>query len=318
MADRLRSELGDHPRLSDACRATARALLDDPLMTAAFLDDRGILGSHVMEETDGRYRERHQRVVQWFRELQERGLIVTDVDPRTLALALVEHDDRTAVGGTTARSARPRPAGGHDRHHRADGRGLRDGDMMHLETFGRAGEPPLLLLHGGGVAGWMWEPMRAHLPPQARVLVPDLPGHGRSAAEDYASPPRHRRTAHADPRGRGPPGHGRGLLARCTARRAARGSATRPRRTGRRDQRTGRAPAHDRTDSGTARRDRRAREEREVRAIAGPGALRTGVAHGRLPAGHRRPFPGRRCSPRSRRTCDSCRLRTGRHSPGRH
>ncbi|MGV2902899.1 TetR/AcrR family transcriptional regulator [Microbacterium sp. AGC62] len=88
MADRVRSELGDHPRLSDACRATARALLDDPLMTAAFLDDRGILGSHVMEETDGRYRERHQRVVQWFRELQERGLIVTDVDPRTLALAL--------------------------------------------------------------------------------------------------------------------------------------------------------------------------------------------------------------------------------------
>ncbi|WP_240745150.1 MULTISPECIES: alpha/beta fold hydrolase [unclassified Microbacterium] len=59
--------------------------------------------------------------------------------------------------------------------------------MMHLETFGRTGEPPLLLLHGGGVAGWMWEPMRAHLPPHARVLVPDLPGHGRSAAQSYAS-----------------------------------------------------------------------------------------------------------------------------------
>lgn len=88
MADRVRGELGEHPRLSDACRATARALLDDPLMTAAFLDDQGILGSHVMEETDGRYRERHQRVVEWFRELQERGLIVADVDPRTLALAL--------------------------------------------------------------------------------------------------------------------------------------------------------------------------------------------------------------------------------------
>ncbi|PRA83090.1 TetR/AcrR family transcriptional regulator [Microbacterium sp. MYb66] len=88
MAERVRRELGDHPRLSDACRETARALLDDPLMTAAFLDDQGVLGSHVMEVTDGRYRERHHRVVAWFHELQERGLIVGDVDPRTLALAL--------------------------------------------------------------------------------------------------------------------------------------------------------------------------------------------------------------------------------------
>ncbi|MFK3679517.1 TetR/AcrR family transcriptional regulator [Microbacterium sp. NPDC090218] len=88
MAERVRHELGEHPRLSDACRETARALLADPLMTAAFLDDQGVLGAHVMEVTDGRYRERHRRVVDWFRELQERGLIVTDVDPRTLALAL--------------------------------------------------------------------------------------------------------------------------------------------------------------------------------------------------------------------------------------
>lgn len=58
---------------------------------------------------------------------------------------------------------------------------------MHHETSGPPGATPLLLLHGGGVAGWMWEPLRAHLDPARRVIVPDLPGHGRSAAEDYAS-----------------------------------------------------------------------------------------------------------------------------------
>lgn len=58
---------------------------------------------------------------------------------------------------------------------------------MHHETSGPPGATPLLLLHGGGVAGWMWEPLRAHLDPVRRVIVPDLPGHGRSATEDYAS-----------------------------------------------------------------------------------------------------------------------------------
>ena len=58
---------------------------------------------------------------------------------------------------------------------------------MHLETYGPHGGRPLLLIHGGGVAGWMWEPMRAHLDAGRRVLVPDLPGHGRSVDEDYIS-----------------------------------------------------------------------------------------------------------------------------------
>lgn len=58
---------------------------------------------------------------------------------------------------------------------------------MHHEASGPPGTPPLLLLHGGGVAGWMWEPLRGHLDPARRVVVPDLPGHGRSATADYVS-----------------------------------------------------------------------------------------------------------------------------------
>ncbi|UYO96923.1 alpha/beta hydrolase [Microbacterium sp. M28] len=58
---------------------------------------------------------------------------------------------------------------------------------MHLERHGEVSRPRLLLLHGGGVAGWMWTPLREHLDPRTRLLIPDLPGHGRSAAEPYTS-----------------------------------------------------------------------------------------------------------------------------------
>lgn len=88
MNDRVARELGDRPRLSSAYRASARALSDDALMTAAFLDDRGILGAHVAEISDGRYRERQRRVIEWLRGLQASGEIVSDVDVEALALAL--------------------------------------------------------------------------------------------------------------------------------------------------------------------------------------------------------------------------------------
>jgi len=85
---RVRSETGEHPRLSEAYRASAHALLDDPLMTAAFLDDRGVLGSHVVEVGEGRYRSRHLGVVEWLRELQSRGELEEQVDAEALGLAL--------------------------------------------------------------------------------------------------------------------------------------------------------------------------------------------------------------------------------------
>ncbi len=58
---------------------------------------------------------------------------------------------------------------------------------MHLHESGPPDGPPLLLLHGGGVSGWMWRPTLSVLRTPARVLVPDLPGHGRSASQDYRS-----------------------------------------------------------------------------------------------------------------------------------
>lgn len=45
----------------------------------------------------------------------------------------------------------------------------------------------VVLLHGGALAGWMWEPVRAELGDEYRLIVPDLPGHDHSADEDYVS-----------------------------------------------------------------------------------------------------------------------------------
>ncbi|MEV4569979.1 alpha/beta hydrolase [Nonomuraea sp. NPDC049419] len=65
---------------------------------------------------------------------------------------------------------------------------------MYVDEVGNTQAPPILLLHGGGVAGWMWRPVVERLGARARVIVPDLPGHGNSAAEPYRS---HESTAQA-------------------------------------------------------------------------------------------------------------------------
>ncbi|WP_102192977.1 TetR/AcrR family transcriptional regulator [Microbacterium aurantiacum] len=88
MQARVDAGLTDDVTLSDAYRSAVRALLDDRLMTAAFLDDRGILGSHVSAVTDGRYRARHLLVIEWLRRLQGQGRLRTDIDAEHLALAL--------------------------------------------------------------------------------------------------------------------------------------------------------------------------------------------------------------------------------------
>jgi len=44
-----------------------------------------------------------------------------------------------------------------------------------------AGEP-LLLIHGTGLARFVWDPLIEHLAPRRDLLIIDLPGHGRSPA----------------------------------------------------------------------------------------------------------------------------------------
>lgn len=58
---------------------------------------------------------------------------------------------------------------------------------MYVLEAGDAHAPPILLLHGGGVAGWMWRPTLERLATTVRVIIPDLPGHGLSADETYRS-----------------------------------------------------------------------------------------------------------------------------------
>lgn len=52
--------------------------------------------------------------------------------------------------------------------------------MLHYEIYGAESAFPLLLLHSGGMAGVEWQPQLEALATRFRVIVPDLPGHGRS------------------------------------------------------------------------------------------------------------------------------------------
>lgn len=59
--------------------------------------------------------------------------------------------------------------------------------VMYVSRTGEEDGRQVLLLHGGGVAGWMWQPVVDLLPAGTRSVVPDLPGHGRSSGQRYVS-----------------------------------------------------------------------------------------------------------------------------------
>jgi pimeloyl-ACP methyl ester carboxylesterase len=50
---------------------------------------------------------------------------------------------------------------------------------------GPPGAPVLILLHGAGLNGHMWDPVRRHLDPRYRVIALDLPGYGSRRNEAY-------------------------------------------------------------------------------------------------------------------------------------
>jgi 3-oxoadipate enol-lactonase len=51
---------------------------------------------------------------------------------------------------------------------------------MFVDAHGDAAAPPLVLLHGAGESHLMWEHQREVLGRRFRLLLPDLPGYGRS------------------------------------------------------------------------------------------------------------------------------------------
>lgn len=61
------------------------------------------------------------------------------------------------------------------------------GMTIFVHEAGPAGAPAVVLLHAAGTSGWMWEKQVAALSADLRVLVPDLPGHGRSNTREWVS-----------------------------------------------------------------------------------------------------------------------------------
>jgi pimeloyl-ACP methyl ester carboxylesterase len=54
--------------------------------------------------------------------------------------------------------------------------------MLYTSVHGNPSNPTIIFLHGGGGAGWMWQPQVDALQADYHILAPDLPEHGRSAS----------------------------------------------------------------------------------------------------------------------------------------
>lgn len=57
---------------------------------------------------------------------------------------------------------------------------------MRIDSINEGSRPSVLFLHGGNVAGWMWQDQVAALPDH-HCLVPDLPGFGASSDQPWTT-----------------------------------------------------------------------------------------------------------------------------------
>ncbi|PAD80404.1 alpha/beta hydrolase [Paenibacillus sp. 7541] len=58
--------------------------------------------------------------------------------------------------------------------------------LYYKESGDRESQRVIVFLHGGGVGGWMWDGVTDYFQ-DSYCLIPDLPGHGRSAGEPFVS-----------------------------------------------------------------------------------------------------------------------------------
>jgi len=58
---------------------------------------------------------------------------------------------------------------------------------LFVDHRGNHGKNIVVFLHGGGVSGWMWEKQANHFEKDYNLLIPDLPGHGRSGHIPFES-----------------------------------------------------------------------------------------------------------------------------------
>lgn len=91
LGERVEALTADQPLpvpLSALYRAGVEALLGDPLMSAAMLDDRAVLGEHVRLVGPERYRARFRWITGHIEELRVAGRVRDDLDAEAVSLAL--------------------------------------------------------------------------------------------------------------------------------------------------------------------------------------------------------------------------------------